>query len=626
MNDFSVIQMCLQTLAERCDGARAIDGAGFSKFDSGLGKQLADCVELTPKQAIAGQKLVIKYGGQLDPDYVDYVRNQIVEVEAEIETPKLPLFDVIAKLQWSAPKEVKNGELQLETAGEPSAEFWAIYKENKSELQNQGISVSKKFGKWVICRWKKLLEPAIEKLLTKVKLELESDIIPDYIKNKLHDYQIPSVLRLVQSLITNNAALDASDGGTGKTIVGLAVAATLGKKAIVCCPRSSIHSVWEYWAKEFGVEIYANNYEQYKTGNTQYGQWVTEIVTLNNGTDQTQTKFQWNIPDDSILIFDECHRCGNLETQNSQLLIGAAEASKNSAKVLCCSATTASTPLQMRALGYLLGLFELNKYWDWAKDHGVRRGRWGMEFSGSSIHLQNIHDQIFGQLKGSRVRKADVPGFPDSIISPELIDFGCNPKIAAAYDDMLDEIERLKDRCDADLGNCILTTILRARMKVELLKVPMIAEMAKDLIEDGNSVVIFLSFQDSIDSLAKKLGWQDSVIDGRNVKTRDSVVANFQKNHKRGIIANIKAGSESIGLHDLTGDFPRVVLLNPDFSANAIQQALLRTPRQGGKTVCIQKFLFADGTIENRARDRVKEKIKNISTLNDRDLGMGINI
>ena len=110
MNDFSVIQLCLQTLAERCDGARAIDGAGFNKFDSYLGKQLAYS-ELTPKQAIVGQKLVIKYGGQLDSDYVDYVRNQVIKVEAEPETPKLPLNEVIEKLHWSAPKEVKNGLL-----------------------------------------------------------------------------------------------------------------------------------------------------------------------------------------------------------------------------------------------------------------------------------------------------------------------------------------------------------------------------------------------------------------------------------------------------------------------------------------------------------------------------------
>ena len=150
--------------------------------------------------------------------------------------------------------------------------------------------------------------------------------------------------------------------------------------------------------------------------------------------------------------------------------------------------------------------------------------------------------------------------------------------------------------------------------------------MAKDLIDDGNSVVIFLSFQNSIDALSSRLNCLDSVINGQNVGSdRDKIVENFQKNRKRVIICNVKAG-EAIGLHDLTGEYPRVTLLNPDFSAVLIKQALLRTPRQGGKTTCVQKFLFADGTIENRARDRVKEKIKNISLLNDGDLGMGINI
>ena len=627
-NDYSVIQVCLSELAAKCDGAVSIDGAGFNKFDTEIGRQLSSG-DLSPKQAIVAQRIVIKYSGQLDPEYVDYVRKQVIEVPetAKVSSEKISLvFDeVINSLNWSAPKIVKNGTLKLETA-DPDDGFEKFYKANKSEIRALGISVSNKFGRWQVCRWTPIQEIK-ETVGTNGFVEQESDdewnnleIIPSDVREKLHDYQIPSVLRLVKSLALNGAALDASDGGTGKTIVGIAVAKTLSKKAIVCCPKS-IKSGWKYWAAEFGVECFVENYEQYKAGNTEFGRWVTNY---NNGKEEIT--FKWNIPDDCILIFDESHRCGSLTSQNSELLIGAAEAKKDGTKVLACSATAASSPLGMRGLGYLLGLFELNNFWTWAQKNGCFKGRWAMEFSGNPIHLKNIHAQIFPN-NGSRVRISEVPNFPDSIISPELIDFGCNPKIQAAYETMLWEIEKLKDRCDRDLGNCILVTILRARMKVELLKIPMIADMVNDLIDDGNSVVVFLSFQDSIDSLASKLKCFDSVVDGKNTGSqRDLVVKNFQENKNRVIICNIKAGSEAIGLHDLTGEFPRVTLLNPDFSAVSVKQALLRTPRNGGKTACVQKFLFADGTIENRARDRVKAKIKNISTLNDGDLGMGINI
>lgn len=55
----------LRTLASYCDGARALDGWGFSKVDAHIGKSLADCPRLTPKQAALGQRLVRKYRRQL---------------------------------------------------------------------------------------------------------------------------------------------------------------------------------------------------------------------------------------------------------------------------------------------------------------------------------------------------------------------------------------------------------------------------------------------------------------------------------------------------------------------------------------------------------------------------------
>jgi SWI/SNF-related matrix-associated actin-dependent regulator 1 of chromatin subfamily A len=55
----------LQFLAERCDGARAIDGNGFNKFDTDFGKDLAARLFLTPGQTEAGFKLCVKYRKQL---------------------------------------------------------------------------------------------------------------------------------------------------------------------------------------------------------------------------------------------------------------------------------------------------------------------------------------------------------------------------------------------------------------------------------------------------------------------------------------------------------------------------------------------------------------------------------
>lgn len=55
----------LRALAAMCDGARRIDGAGFSKIDLQIGHSLANAPSLTPKQAALGAKLTHKYRRQL---------------------------------------------------------------------------------------------------------------------------------------------------------------------------------------------------------------------------------------------------------------------------------------------------------------------------------------------------------------------------------------------------------------------------------------------------------------------------------------------------------------------------------------------------------------------------------
>lgn len=53
-------------LAARCDGAQAQDGCGFNKFDSHIGKSLAQWVgEFTDKQTVLALRLARKYQGQL---------------------------------------------------------------------------------------------------------------------------------------------------------------------------------------------------------------------------------------------------------------------------------------------------------------------------------------------------------------------------------------------------------------------------------------------------------------------------------------------------------------------------------------------------------------------------------
>lgn len=60
------IHASLRRLSAMCDGAQAIDGMGFNKFDAPIGHSLAAAGTLTKKQAALGKKLVKKYRRQLE--------------------------------------------------------------------------------------------------------------------------------------------------------------------------------------------------------------------------------------------------------------------------------------------------------------------------------------------------------------------------------------------------------------------------------------------------------------------------------------------------------------------------------------------------------------------------------
>ena len=63
--EIATIHAQLRTLSAMCDGARTIDGAGFSKMDVRIGKSLANALTLTPKQAALGKRLCTRYKRQL---------------------------------------------------------------------------------------------------------------------------------------------------------------------------------------------------------------------------------------------------------------------------------------------------------------------------------------------------------------------------------------------------------------------------------------------------------------------------------------------------------------------------------------------------------------------------------
>ena len=431
-------------------------------------------------------------------------------------------------------------------------------------------------------------------------------------------FQITHTDRLETSLRLYRVAIDMSEPGTGKTYCGSALCARMSCPVVVVTTKATVPS-WRMVLEKFGVNpLLVTNYEQLTRGK--------QAVCQKHGT-----YFEWLLPADALIVFDECQKCKGLKSLNSGLLIAAR---RQHFRILLCSATAASNPLEMKALGFALGLHALCDFYTWARRHGVVDGFFGLQFNGEPDALKRIHESIFPH-KGSRMTIANIPSFPATMIEATPIETGKAKSIQRVYDNLkrqMKEAQRHDDRHTLhSLAHNLnarsvtaLTIQLRARQEIELLKADAMVAMAKDAVEEGMSVVLLVNFDATIEHLAAALNAHDSILRGGQSPTeRQRVIDRFQANECPVVIANMQAGGVGVSLHDPKGIRPRLSLISPRFSAQDLRQALGRVHRAGG-AASVQKILFAADTVEEYTADICATKLANIDLLNDGDLTSSI--
>ena len=197
-----------------------------------------------------------------------------------------------------------------------------------------------------------------------------------------------------------------------------------------------------------------------------------------------------------MIIFDESHKLKDGRTQNSEM---AAAAHKAGFKILCCSATSAINPLELKTVGGILGLHEgtSKSFTEFLLNHDCEQGRFGWEFNGSKNALKKLNFDMFKE-RGARIKKSEIPDFPDCDVIAESYDMDDKSKedINRILMEMEIELKALAKTCksDKDKSTTALLASLRARQQCELIKVPLFIEIEEDSIADGMSVVIIVNF------------------------------------------------------------------------------------------------------------------------------------
>ena len=313
---------------------------------------------------------------------------------------------------------------------------------------------------------------------------------------------------------------------------------------------------------------------------------------------------------DQLFIWDEVHKCKGVSSLNGKMLIAS-----RPFYTLMLSATFASNPLDMRSTGFLLGLHGYHDFYKWCVKNGVKKAPWGaLAYFGGKKKLAEIHKSMGD--KAHRIKIDELgDAFPDNETYAEAYDCG---DVQGIYDDLQQRLADLEVSKAADKPHP-MTEILRARQESELVRVPVLIDLAQSLLDEDKSVVIFCNFRNSLDCLLTELKDCSVIWGGQNETERQSMIDEFQNNISKVMLCQIQSGGVGLSLHDLHGR-PRSSLICPTYSAIDLKQALGRIHRAGAKSKSVQRIIFAADSIEEQVMKKVRAKLRNIETLNDGDI------
>jgi hypothetical protein len=447
--------------------------------------------------------------------------------------------------------------------------------------------------------------------------------------DKLRPYQTEHAERLLAILKQRGAALDHSDTGCGKTHVALALCKALDTVPIVIGPKAARFG-WEQAGAIQGIEFDYVNYELARVRKRRGEEMLTDTEWLTEHKHGQGSYLKWKNCYDTM-IFDEVHRCASVDpTLNSKMLIAA---KRQGSRILALSATAAENPLQMKALGFALGMHTLSKssplskttWYDFLYRYGCKPGvfggwQWDDEDPDNAKYMLALHASL--SKRASALKKAEIPGFPRNQLEVMLLQDENGH--AKELTERLHEIYAMRkaQAVEADERENALVAGLREEQALEILMLPALVGLAVDYVQSSR-VIFFVNYRQTREELCKALdaaGVFCQFIDGTQIGARGEaerrgIIDRFQHDCIPALVVNTYAGSESLNLQ---GRMNRTTFTLPVKSGRRAEQIIGRAHRDGGADA-LQFFCFFAGTRQEETARRMQAKQMNLKLLNDGD-------
>ena len=440
----------------------------------------------------------------------------------------------------------------------------------------------------------------------------------------------PHQIEGVAFLLGRKRAILADDMGLGKTrqaIVALRHGAPQGPYLVVC-PAS----VKRNWAREISIAAPDASTHIIERGTEVPAQpeWVIVNYDLLSKHMDTLNRVQW-----AGLVFDEAHYLKNHTSARSKLARELAATVRLKANTTTADqATTHSRPapvvylltgtpltnrprdlfVLLQLVGHSLG----RSFLSFAKRYcAAERNEYGWQTRGAS-NIEELTVQLHGVML--RRSKDEVLALPPKLRTWLSVQV---PK-GTGVGDMRKVVDLLIGERDIAPGSTIderrlrgrlLHAVTRARQKLAEVKVDATIEFVTGAVEQGEKVIVFSCFEESIQKLARAFGDSAVLLTGKTpADKRQALVDRFQNDDSvRVFLANIIAGGVGTNLTAAT----QVVFNDLDWVPANHWQAEDRAYRIGQTRTVNVTYMVAADTIDDFVQSVLEKKGALVSAVID---------
>ncbi|MEA5553308.1 DEAD/DEAH box helicase [Anabaena cylindrica UHCC 0172] len=589
------LENCILYLAGNCDGAYAQDGIGFNGADTGFGHWLAERINgkkpIIKAHAQAALKMVTKYNKQLERGNLTLPSWELIKDQYPENLPTTQAInDIGEKYVPDYRVEVKGNEIAVYTPYDKTGKSqrncktidgWKFIGEDKSwrfplekaievneKLVTDDFCISAQFkGAIALCEMRLAEEKAareaeaLDKASEIVRL-VEAANLDAPLTNGwyLRDYQKQGAEWLLahrRGGIYDGGIL-ADHMGLGKTLTALAAA-----KAMQCTQQCHVFVVapvslldnWVREAEKIGVSIECFS-------------WAKIPKPL-----ETQNY---------VLICDESHYAQNINSQRTKKMLELGHHSN-------CLATWLLTGTPIKN-GRPINLYPLL----FAVNHPLASDKWEYERHYCNAHHKSVGkksiwdntgaahlDELSKKTEDIILRRTKQECLPELPAKTRL--FKQTELEPAAVKDYQSKLRSLIDgyKARAKAGEVsedaeALVTLNYLRKIGSEFKVDTAVEIAEELLDQGQQVVIFTEFLESAEELHHKLGGV-FLTGSTHRDERQLLVDKFQSGAQKVFIGTIKAGGVGITLTAASN----VILLDRAWTPGDCEQAEDRCHRLG---------------------------------------------